>query len=179
MIKIVIKIIKRRNKFSHLIFFFSLLLIFFLLSMGNCVVDSKDYRQLMRDFVGSISSYSKTINPNFIVIPQNGVEIIDDSYLSFIDGIGLEDFFYGYEDNDLLTAVSEREYLLTFINKAKNAGKKILIIDYCYTIGKMDDSYEKNNQLGFISFAADHRGLDNIPSYPSQPYNVNSNNIIL
>ena len=147
--------------------------------MGNCVVDSKDYRQLMRDFVGSISSYSKTINPNFIVIPQNGVEIIDDSYLSFIDGIGQEDFFYGYEDDDLLTPVSEREYLLTFINKAKNAGKKILIIDYCYTREKVDDSYYQNNLLGFISCAADHRELDNIPSYPSQPYNVNSNNIIL
>jgi cysteinyl-tRNA synthetase len=39
----------------------------------------------------------------------------------------------------------------------------------------MDNSYSVNNAAGYISFAADHRELDNIPNYPSPIYNENAN----
>lgn len=35
-----------------------------------------DYRQEMRSFVQNITSYSKAITLNFIIIPQNGHEMI-------------------------------------------------------------------------------------------------------
>jgi len=53
------------------------------------------YRQAMRNFVKKISDYAKSRNPNFAIIPQNGLEIIrgEDgspawSYLASIDGAG-------------------------------------------------------------------------------------------
>mgnify|MGYP001113154012 CR=1 FL=1 len=41
----------------------------------------------------------------------------------------------------------------------------------------MDDSYSKNFSHNFISFAAEHRELDNIPKYPEEPFNKNNENI--
>jgi cysteinyl-tRNA synthetase len=52
-----------------------------------------------------------------------------------------------------------------------------LVIDYFRTPSFVDDSYNKNNALGYISSAADHRQMDNIPTYPPIPYNANSANI--
>jgi hypothetical protein len=34
------------------------------------------YRQAMRNFVKKMSDYAKSRNPNFAIIPQNGLEII-------------------------------------------------------------------------------------------------------
>ena len=57
-----------------------------------------DYRQAMRGFVIRISETARTQNPDFVIIPQNGIELItlsDDAnaslattYLAAIDGHG-------------------------------------------------------------------------------------------
>lgn len=54
---------------------------------------------------------------------------------------------------------------------------KVLVTDYCSTQSNIDDSYTQTASKGYMSFAADHRELDNIPSYPSLPNNQNTNNI--
>jgi cysteinyl-tRNA synthetase len=168
----------------------------FIVSFYNCFLiknknsqnlNNLNYKKLMRDFVINISKYAKGINPNFIIIPQNGQEILtlDGTinsnpaleYISAIDGIGREDFFYGYLNDDEETPESDRLYILSFLNIAKNFNKVIIIIDYCSTHSKIDNSYYQNNNLGFISFAANRRELDNIPKYPIKPYNENSNDI--
>ena len=41
----------------------------------------------------------------------------------------------------------------------------------------MDDSYARNADRDYVSFAADHRGLDNIPAYPESPHAVNPDDI--
>ena len=69
------------------------------------------------------------------------------------------------------------DYMMNFLNIAKNNGVKVLVTDYCSTPSKMDDSYAKNSVNGFISFAADSRELDRIPTYPNEPYNVNADDI--
>lgn len=149
---------------------------------------SINYKQEMRDFVQGISQYAKSINMNFIIIPQNGTEIVsttgDDTglpemnYINAIDGIGQESLYYGYYADDQETPQEERQWTRTFLDMAKNNGiVTILVIDYCYTYSYIDDSYSKNNRKGYISFAADHRELDNIPSYPPAIYNENNNTI--
>jgi len=150
-------------------------------------VTEGDYRQDMRDFVQGISDYAKGIKSNFIVIPQNGHPLLTENgassgtpvadYIGSIDGIGREDLFYGYNGDDIPTPVSERDDMLDYMELAENEGLEVLVIDYCSTKVHVDDSYVRNNANGYISFAADHRELDNIPSYPVEPYNVNSNNI--
>ena len=146
-----------------------------------------DFKQEMRDFVMALSSYARVNNPEFIIIPQNGQELItlngdnngtaDLTYLSFIDGQGREDLFYGYDDDNQATPSVETEYMTDFLDLAKEFGVIILTTDYCSTSSKMDDSYSKNNFRGYVSFAANHRELDNIPSYPSAPFDENNTEV--
>lgn len=142
-----------------------------------------DYREEMRDFVIGISDYSKSLSPGFIVIPQNGIELIfnnedNDSihaeYMSAIDGLGQEDFHYGYDEDDKSTPQEVIDYLTPMLDTAKQSGKKILITDYCSSPAFMDHSYNVNHEAGYISFAASSRGLNIIPSYPMHPFYENT-----
>lgn len=67
--------------------------------------------------------------------------------------------------------------LKALLNIAKNSGKTILVTDYCKTPSKMVDSYSKNSDQGYISFAANQRELNNIPSFPNS-INQENNAII-
>ena len=146
-----------------------------------------DYRELMRDFVEGISSYAKGFNKDFVIIPQNGQELLTEDgkangpivsdYLNSIDAIGREELFYGYEGDNIPTPDSIRNYLIPFMDLAKNNGKKVLIIDYCSNPSYVDDSYYQSEIRGYVSFAAENRELNSIPSYPPSPYNENSNDI--
>lgn len=144
-----------------------------------------DYKQEMRNFVQSISDYAKSINPKFVIIPQNGANLVsitgddngapDMNYINVIDGIGQEDLFYGYNADDQATPAADNKWLSSFLDMAKNNGTvKILVTDYCSTHSKMDNSYSQNSSKGYVSFAADHRELDNIPVYPTPIYKENA-----
>lgn len=145
------------------------------------------YRQYMRDFVQNISRYARTIDENFIVIPQNGQELVTENgeadgqaaaeYLQAIDGVGREDLFYGYNRDDKSTPAEEREYMTGYLDVCESNGVEVLVTDYCSTQSRMEDSYLQNNNKGYISFAAPDRELRKIPDYPVQPYNANSNDI--
>ncbi len=154
---------------------------------GNPLPQNMDYRQEMRNFVQKISSRAKEMNSRFAVISQNGAELVSTNgqhdgtpateYLNAIDGMGQEDLFYGYNNDDEPTPADAHQWIIGFLNMAKSSGKTVLVTDYCSTRAKMDDSYLKNNQSGFISFAADRRELDHIPDYPSPVFNENSDTV--
>ncbi len=150
--------------------------------------DNVDYRQEMRNFVINLGSYAKSHNDNFLVIPQNGQELITDNgeadgspdmlYLQSIDATGRESMFYGYYNDDGQTPAEDKQHLLDLCLLCEQYGVEVMATDYCSTISKIDDSFQKNNEKGFISFAADERDLNNIPNYPATPYNENSDDII-
>jgi len=156
-------------------------------STGHEPATERNYRQDMRDFVQGISTYTKGIKPNFIVIPQNGHELLTEdgeetgtpaaTYLDAIDGVGREDLFYGYDDGDVATPALERDYMVSFLDIAGKSDIEVLVTDYCLTQSFVDDSYYQNAARDYISFAADHRELDNIPDYPAYPCNVNASNV--
>jgi len=141
----------------------------------------------MRNLVQNISAYAKETKPSFVVIPQNGPELLTTNgepdgllsmaYLDAINGIGREDLFYGYTHDNIVTPVSERNYLISLMGVAENNGVEVLVTDYCSTPSFVDDSYAQNTANGYVSFAADHRELDNIPAYPESPYKVNNSNV--
>jgi len=146
-----------------------------------------NYKQEMRDFVIGISNYSKAISPGFIIVPQNGIELAtvngendgppETNYLNAIDANGQEDLFYGYNNDNSPTPSVENLYLRSFLDVSKNAGNKILVTDYCSTPANMNDSYIKNSTNNYISFAADHRDLNNIPDYPNPVFSENNRQI--
>nr|NQU92653.1 endo alpha-1,4 polygalactosaminidase [Bacteroidota bacterium] len=142
------------------------------------------YKQEMRDFVIGISEYAKTSKANFFIIPQNGIELVTTTaeedgpvhaaYVNAIDGHGQEDLFYGYVNDDQPTPENDNSWLRAFLDKSKSVGNTILVTDYCWTHSHMDDSYNLNNNAGYVSFAADERELNNIPDYPVPVYKENN-----
>lgn len=147
----------------------------------------RNYRQDMRNFVVSIRNYAAAMDPGFIVIPQNGQELITtDStaggalaqpYVSLISGQAREDLYYGYTADNVATPAADRDYMLGYLDRCEANAVQVLVIDYCSTHSFMDNSYAQSFSHGFISFAADHRDLDNVPNYPAAPYNVSADNI--
>lgn len=137
-----------------------------------------DFRQEMRDFVGEIGEYAKDVDPDFAIIPQNGIELTSsNAYLDAIDAVGQEDLFFGYKKDDKATPGEATDYLTEFLDVVKAAGKPVLVTDYCSKPGNMDESYQKNLAKGYISFAADRRELDHIPAYPDKPNLENADSI--
>ncbi len=146
--------------------------------------DGRDYRKDMRDFVENISIYSRFFYSDFLVIPQNGVEIITlngradgpiaESYISRINGVAQEDLFFGYNADNVLTPVSERNYLIGFLDRVKTQDKIVWVIDYCSSPANVDSAYQWNFRKNYVSFAAPSRELDVIPAYPANPFRFDS-----
>jgi cysteinyl-tRNA synthetase len=149
---------------------------------GDNNTGDRDYKQDMRDFVIGISQKAKAVHAGFAVIPQNGIELVTQNgeesgspataYLDAIDANGQEDLLYGYDNDNEATPGGTTTYLKNYLDISKAAGNTILAIDYCSTASKIADSYAKNAASGYISYAAEERGLNIIPS--SAPYNENA-----
>jgi cysteinyl-tRNA synthetase len=160
---------------------------FVLVSCGDDIPSDIDLREEMRDFVIGISEYAKASNASFVVIPQNGIELVSVNgesdgpvhadYLEAIDGHGQEDLYYGYKRDDKATPADENTYLRSFLDRSMAEGNVILVTDYCSTHSNMDDSYSRNHAAGYVSFAADSRELDRIPVYPDPIYGENDSEI--
>lgn len=174
---------------------FSILLFLAVLTLGctdrddessdNGNGSERNFKQDMRNYVIGISRAGKAVNPNFVIIPQNGIELVtsngeengtpDTAYLAAIDGNGQEDLFYGYDEDDQITDGTQTAYLKHFLDISKDAGKAILVTDYASTASKVADSYQKNTTADYVSYAAIHRSLDVIPN--TAPHNINTADI--
>jgi len=159
------------------------------LATMSCKTDipDLDFRQEMRNFVIDLSTYSRQYNGSFIVIPQNGQELITKSgdidselqtnYIQAINATGREDLFYGYTSDNVATPKVDNAYMLSLCNLCEQNNIEVLAIDYCSSHDKMDNSYQQNAANNFISFAANERNLTNIPDYPVKPFHENPENI--
>lgn len=143
-----------------------------------------DYRYEMRQFVQGISAYLKKQEPGFAIIPQNGEDlaiqdgVVFQEYMDAVDGIGREDFLYGYNKDNMATPEDDREYMLSSMNIYLEYGKSVLVTDYCSSADKGQDSYDSNQDYGFISFAADERNLNSIPALPNPVFNENARDVL-
>jgi cysteinyl-tRNA synthetase len=146
------------------------------------------FREEMRAFVQDLSVYARQQVPNFLVVAQNGAELITSNgepdgplvseYLQALSGQAQEDLFYGYEADDEPTPQESRDWMLSFLGLAEGQGVEVMAIDYCWTQAHVDSSYQLSDERGFVSFAADHRDLDDIPQYPPEPWEVNVDPVI-
>ncbi len=180
----------------HIFFFYISALFFFAACVsGGCSTEGPgadgppggDYRQAMRTFVQTIQSRAQIDNPAFIIIPQNGQELLTldgtaqgppaSGYIQAIDGVGREDLLYGYTQDNMPTPERERSYMEGFLDRALQNSIEVLVTDYCSAPSFVDASYEYHFQRGWLSFAADSRELDRIPAYPQKAFNENTESV--
>ncbi len=155
-------------------------LVFMLFIFGSCNKDKKiDKAGLkMQDFIRNISSYARSIDSDFIIIPQNGIELahvdvnaeneLDTYFLSSIDGFGIEELFYN-------GGAVEDDGRLASVRKVKQS-KQILVADYTDTELGYQDALSKNANEGFLSFPRRENNYDYL-YIPSEIQNENSDDI--
>lgn len=145
---------------------------------------STDYPQEMRDLVIGISVYAHGLDANFLIIPFGGIELVTTDgrtdgtpatdYLNAIDALSQDSVFYGFNGVDQPTPASESERLQSYLDIALDVGNNVVMVtDFAVSHANIDDSYQRNADAGYISFAAENLQLDNIPAYPLEPFNRN------
>jgi cysteinyl-tRNA synthetase, unknown class len=116
-------------------------------------------RKQMVDFVILLSEYSKNINANFLIIPQNAEELIEfEGYLDAIDGAGRESLWFL---NDTLQNKEELEDSLAYLDRIKNSGRLVFLISYCCKDKNINDFKRLALKHGFIPYIGS-KELDNI-----------------
>jgi cysteinyl-tRNA synthetase len=123
--------------------------------------------QDMADFVAAIRAYARARDPDFYIFPQNAPELADEiaGYLDSVDGIGQEDIYYGYEDDDVMTPPEVSAELEGYLDLFKNDGKLVLTVDYATTPAHVDDAYAKSLAQGYVPFVT-VRDLDQLTINP-------------
>lgn len=125
----------------------------------------------MQEFVIDISQYARGIDPDFIVIPQNGIELayndaepdfscnLDNSYINAIDGIGIEELYYNgtFHWDDYRQPLAAELYYHT----------RILVSEYVNCSTMANDAYDMNYNEGYICFVRESDNYDytKIPSW--------------
>lgn len=118
-----------------------------------------DASELMIDFVVGLSKYSKSINKNFLIIPQNAEELVDDpEYFDAIDGVGKEELYFVEEIRQDRRDV---ELSLYYLDKVKKAGKDVFIISYVKETGNIIEVINNAEKKDYHYFIG-KRELDNI-----------------
>ena len=146
---------------------------------AGCNDDEKtdENAKRMQQFVIQISDYARGIKQDFIIIPQNGTELafngtepnegMMSSYISAIDGIGIEELFY----NGKLSVDQERLSML----RTLRTSVKIMVSDFVSDNANISDAIKRNKNEGFISFprAAENYHYEQIPAGSITDENTN------
>lgn len=153
--------------------FFMLILIF----LPACSKDKRSEKKglKMQDFISHISQYARKSDPDFIVIPQNGVELafndldmengLNEGFLNAIDGFGVEELFYN-------GALEVDDYRLQMC-RAIRQKKSMLVADYVSNLSDEPDAIQRNLNEGFLSFPRRASNYDYL-EIPQQVINENS-----
>ena len=106
--------------------------------------------QKMVDFIGNLSAYAKNINPNFLIVPQNGESLVEyDGYLDTVDGIGREDVLY---TGNWRNSREEIDWVFPYLKEFLDAGKFVFEVEYCSIPRYINRVYGYAKESGFICY---------------------------
>lgn len=105
----------------------------------------------MATLVGAISSYAKRRRSGFLVVAQNGEELLRSlEYRRSIDGIAKEDLFYGVASNGQPNDAATIKSALAELNRMKAEGRPVFIIEYLSDAAKRADVVRQLSRTGFV-----------------------------
>lgn len=120
--------------------------------------------QRMAEFVSAIASYARELRPGFIIMGQNGEELLDNStYAAAIDAVGKEDLFFGIDGDDTQNSNGELRASLRPLQRFKAGGKPVFLVEYVSTPDAKARVRENAATLGLPLFIG-NRELDDVRS---------------
>tara|TARA_B100000315_G_scaffold242685_1_gene265145 strand:+ start:66 stop:1142 length:1077 start_codon:yes stop_codon:yes gene_type:complete len=142
-----------------------------------------DFREEMRKLVQSISSFAKRRRRNFLIIPENGLDLLikrDDvdeekisparTYMRSIDGILHTGVIYGDPEFGKPPSETRLKELLMFTETAKKNGLKVLLTDFAKSRGQIDGLYRRYAAKGYVPLVSNSLDLNSLPPFPGRPF---------
>lgn len=131
---------------------------------GSAGTNRDDLARKMVDLIIAVSSYAKSLDPDFKVLPQNSPELHTYSgYLPAIDGLGIEELYIRAMDRPCTRSWCYENQDNTADIAA--AGKLVLTIDYAVQQANIDSAYTQSIDAGFVPYVS-VRNLDEMRINP-------------
>ncbi|WFO74711.1 endo alpha-1,4 polygalactosaminidase [Desulfurococcaceae archaeon MEX13E-LK6-19] len=115
--------------------------------------------------VGNLSSYAKSLDPDFVIVANMGGALSllgNESFLEAIDVVEREDVWYS--DDEPVDPMENSEALY-WLEYARDHGKEVMVTDYAWTPWKIMDALGKARGEGFYIYVASTRDLDTLADY--------------
>ncbi|MFC5051458.1 endo alpha-1,4 polygalactosaminidase [Rubritalea spongiae] len=127
----------------------------------NTELKEEERAHKMVELIERISTYAKTKDPSFKIVPQNCPELytwsysepkLNQKYINAIDGLGLESVFFMAHDRPAQHqwSVENRKNAIAI----KAANKLVLGVDYAKKVTSIRQAYQKQRALGFIPYVS-------------------------
>ncbi|WP_338609327.1 MJ1477/TM1410 family putative glycoside hydrolase [Pelagibacterium nitratireducens] len=118
----------------------------------------------MTAFVNSLAAYARAGRPRFLVVPQNGEELLSDpSYRSAIDGLAKEDLLFGAQEDQQPNSLGMLRSSLRLISRLTAEGKPVFLAEYLNSASDIAQVRHNAETLGVVLFIGD-RELDDAHS---------------
>ncbi len=150
-----------------------------------------DYREEMRKFVQSISLFSRRQRPNFLIIAENGLDLvvkrnIDDpektsparTYMQSIDGVLHDKVVFGDKSFGKPPTDSQKKELFRLIDTAMSYGLKVMKTDYATKKKAIDALYRRYGKKGYIPFISSTLEMNVIPPSGTRPFKESSKSVL-
>lgn len=116
----------------------------------------------MADFVIRLAAAARAKTPDFIVVPQNGEELLlKPAYVAAIDGIAKEDLFFGHPTEGERNFSQQVRNSLGWLKPATDAGHKVLVIEYLQDEPALSEAKSLITEQSFVPYFGP-RALDRL-----------------
>jgi cysteinyl-tRNA synthetase, unknown class len=123
----------------------------------------------MITFVTALSRTAKARRLGFLVVPQNGEELLaDPRYRAAIDAIAKEDLYYGENGDGVANKPTGIRQSIALLNRLRGDGRPVFTVEYLNDPATQREVADQWRQLGYIGVFAG-RGLTHPPALPSGP----------
>jgi cysteinyl-tRNA synthetase, unknown class len=125
--------------------------------------ENQEAQAQMAELVGAISGYAKRRRPGFLVVPQNGEELLRSAdYRRVIDAVAKEDLVYGAKGDGQPNASDEIKHGIDDLSLARADGQPVFVVEYITDPAKRSDVQRQLASKGFIVHFA-QRELRHVP----------------
>jgi cysteinyl-tRNA synthetase len=113
-------------------------------------------------FVRAISAHAHTRTPGFLIVPQNGEELLTDgSYRAALDGAGKEDLLFGEMQTKRANVPEDIRSKVEYLQLLSKHGKPVFAVEYLDASAQIERARQALLTYGFVPYFAD-RALDTL-----------------
>ena len=113
--------------------------------------ENPNARTDMMTFVGAISSYAKRRRPGFLVVAQNGEELLASAdYRRNLDAVAKEDLIFGVGGNGKPNDADSIKSSIVELNRMKADGRPVFVVEYLSDAAQRAEVTKQLSRTGFI-----------------------------